>query len=112
MCVTFSIAVSFGSKFLKNVRTLSISSFIISGFFIKRLAILNHIFSTENFKYDDSKGESDAFLSKFKVGTYKAGETILIEVKFEQAVIVNGIPRLLLNNGSYATYLSGSGTSE
>ncbi len=47
-------------------------------------------------------------------GTYKAGDTISIQVTFSEAVIVTGSPRLTLNSaagGRIATYASGSGTS-
>ncbi|MDC0014446.1 cadherin domain-containing protein, partial [Flavobacteriaceae bacterium] len=47
-------------------------------------------------------------------GTYRIGETIDIQVTFDNAVTVSGSPRLLLETGdsdSYATYFSGSGST-
>lgn len=48
-------------------------------------------------------------------GVFKAGDVIDIIVTFNETVVVDqtgGIPRLLLNTGSYATYSSGSNTDE
>ena len=45
-------------------------------------------------------------------GTYKAGDTVSVQVTFSEAVLVTGSPRILLETGStdeYATYASGSG---
>jgi hypothetical protein len=39
-----------------------------------------------------------------------AGSVVTITVDFTEAVIVNGVPTLTLNNGQTATYVSGSGT--
>ena len=46
-------------------------------------------------------------------GMYKAGDTILVAVRFTENITVNGSPLLALNVGGvrYATYLSGSGTA-
>ena len=47
-------------------------------------------------------------------GTYGIGETIDIQVTFDNAVTVSGSPRLLLETGdsdSYANYFSGSGST-
>ncbi|CAO3441367.1 hypothetical protein [Azospirillum endophyticum] len=43
-------------------------------------------------------------------GSYKAGDTISIQVSLSEAVIVNGIPTITLSNGRTATYSGGSGT--
>ena len=47
-------------------------------------------------------------------GTYKAGNTISIQVTFSEAVVVTGTPRLTLNSatgGRVVNYASGSGTT-
>ena len=41
-----------------------------------------------------------------------AGSAVTITVNFTQAVNVNGVPTLILNNGRVATYVSGSGTTD
>ncbi|NQX61723.1 discoidin domain-containing protein [Paenibacillus qinlingensis] len=43
-------------------------------------------------------------------GSYKAGTTIMISVKFNGAVTVEGVPSIALNSGGTANYASGSGT--
>ncbi len=47
-------------------------------------------------------------------GSYKTGNTVYVDVAFDSAVEVTGIPQLRLSTGStearYATYVSGSGT--
>ncbi|XKH39012.1 autotransporter-associated beta strand repeat-containing protein [Azospirillum doebereinerae] len=43
-------------------------------------------------------------------GSYKAGDTISIQVSLSEAVIVNGTPTITLSNGRTATYSGGSGT--
>jgi len=48
---------------------------------------------------------------KATAGTYKFGTQVLINIKFDSVINVQGYPRLSLNTGtnvSYATYLSGS----
>ncbi|WP_372400702.1 Ig-like domain-containing protein (plasmid) [Azospirillum sp. HJ39] len=42
-------------------------------------------------------------------GTYKAGDTVSIQVVFSEAVTVTGTPTLALGTGRSATYASGSG---
>jgi hypothetical protein len=45
-------------------------------------------------------------------GTYSvAGEVIPVTVTFGSPVVVTGVPRLALNSGGFATYVSGSGTT-
>ena len=49
-------------------------------------------------------------------GTYRAGQTLLVEVRFSEPVLVTGTPQLPLRGGVscgevHATYLSGSGTT-
>ncbi len=44
-------------------------------------------------------------------GSYKAGQTIHIQVNFDEPIDVSGIPQLALNSGGTASYVSGSGTS-
>jgi hypothetical protein len=44
-------------------------------------------------------------------GTYGTGAAITINVNFNQAVMVTGAPKLLLNSAGTALYSSGSGTS-
>jgi hypothetical protein len=39
------------------------------------------------------------------------GSVVTITVNFTEAVLVNGVPTLTLNNGQTATYVSGSGTN-
>jgi autotransporter-associated beta strand protein len=43
-------------------------------------------------------------------GSYKAGDTVSIQVSLSEAVIVNGTPTITLSNGRTATYSGGSGT--
>ncbi|MEM7181849.1 MAG: Calx-beta domain-containing protein [Spirochaetota bacterium] len=43
-------------------------------------------------------------------GYYKAGNTIVVTVQFDQSVTVSGIPELALNNDVSVDYTSGSGT--
>ncbi|SDM82397.1 hypothetical protein SAMN05421820_105136, partial [Pedobacter steynii] len=44
-------------------------------------------------------------------GSYKAGDIIVINITFNEAITVTGTPQLALNSGSSASYTSGSGTS-
>ena len=44
-------------------------------------------------------------------GSYKAGQTIHVQVDFSEPVSVTGVPQLALNTGESAVYQSGSGTS-
>ncbi len=47
-------------------------------------------------------------------GSYTSGDTILVDVTFDESLTVTGTPQLRLDTGEnevYATYLSGSGTS-
>lgn len=44
-------------------------------------------------------------------GTYDNGATIQIVVSFDSNVNVSGVPRIALNSGAFATYVSGTGTS-
>ncbi len=44
-------------------------------------------------------------------GAYKAGQTIHVQVVFDEPVNVTGTPQLALNTGESAAYASGSGTS-
>jgi hypothetical protein len=43
--------------------------------------------------------------------TYVGGQDIDLTVEFSEEVNVTGTPRILLNSGAYANYLSGSGTN-
>ncbi|MFN8369021.1 MAG: hypothetical protein U0T83_00175 [Bacteriovoracaceae bacterium] len=45
-------------------------------------------------------------------GNYSLGETILIEINFDSAVIVSGTPELTLDSGGKAKYKSGSTSSK
>lgn len=45
-------------------------------------------------------------------GSYKAGDTVSIQVSFSEAVTVAGTPTISLNSGSTAVYQSGSGTNK
>ncbi|HVZ43899.1 MAG TPA: Ig-like domain-containing protein [Ramlibacter sp.] len=44
-------------------------------------------------------------------GSYMAGDTVLIQVTFSEAVAVTGTPELALDSGGTATYLNGTGTN-
>lgn len=44
-------------------------------------------------------------------GSYRAGQSISIQINFNENVIVFGTPQLTLDNGSVANYTSGSGSS-
>ncbi len=44
-------------------------------------------------------------------GNYRIGQVVPISVTFSENVSVTGTPKLALNNGSQATYLSGSGSN-
>ena len=53
----------------------------------------------------DTTTPSDAqFTATPDDGTYKIGQTLTFAVDFNEAVVVTGTPRLLLSNGSFATY--------
>lgn len=45
-------------------------------------------------------------------GSYRAGDSIFIEVEFIENVTVTGTPSLSLNSGGVATYSSGSGSNK
>ncbi|RYZ50600.1 MAG: hypothetical protein EOP07_22690, partial [Proteobacteria bacterium] len=50
-------------------------------------------------------------VSKTANGYYKSGEEIYLEIHYTNAVNVSGSPRLPLNNGKFAEYVSGAGSN-
>ncbi|MBS4095790.1 MAG: hypothetical protein KGZ83_03010, partial [Sulfuricella sp.] len=56
-------------------------------------------------------GDTISVTSTKTNGRYKSGEVVDIQVQFTKAVNVTGTPRLALNSGGYADYLSGDGTN-
>ncbi len=44
-------------------------------------------------------------------GSYRAGQTVSVQVNFNETIIVSGTPQLTLDNGAVVNYSSGSGTS-
>gem|GEM_PF-2952869 len=75
----------------------------------------NSIAGQKNIVIDGVGGAVTGVSSSTADGTYKVGDTILIDVTFSENVAVGGSPQLLLNTGAHneaATYQSGNGTNK
>ncbi|WP_313505672.1 Ig-like domain-containing protein [Stutzerimonas kunmingensis] len=72
------------------------------------------ITSSNNFSIDTASPTVTGVYSSTANGTYKAGDTVSVQVNFSEAVTVTGTPQLTLETGAsdrVAYYASGSGTN-
>lgn len=67
--------------------------------------------TNKNIVIDTTQAHVTSVTTAVGNGTYIVDAIIDISVNFDQAVTVSGSPRLILNSGGFANYLSGSGTS-
>ncbi len=67
--------------------------------------------ATRTFSYDASAPTVTNVAATNTNGAYAAGATIHVQVSFSEPVAVTGTPKLSLNVGRTADYVSGSGTS-
>ena len=67
--------------------------------------------NAKNIVIDTVRRPSAASPRRTANGSYKAGDTVSIQVAFSEPVTVTGTPQLALSSGATVDYASGSGTS-
>src|SRR6185312_15537094 len=67
--------------------------------------------NAKNIVIDTTAPTVSSVTSSTANGSYKAGDTVSIQVAFSENVTVTGTPQLTLNSGATVDYASGSGTS-
>ena len=120
--LTFNYSIAAGQN-TPDLDQASVSALSLNGGTIKDIAnndatitvpapgAANSLGANKNIAIDTTAPTILSVSSTLADGSYKVGQVVPITITFSENVNITGTPRLALNNGAQANYISGTGTN-